>query len=505
MTARPAARREGARTGVRIVAPLVAAVLAASGCTGGGTTGGAGGSNPTGVGATGPAVGTTGDSRPYHAGTAGLGDPYFPGYGNGGYDVGHYLVKIRYEPRTDRLTGDVTVSARATENLSAFNLDFAGLTVRSVRVDGHAAGYHRDNAELLIRPSTGLAVGGDFTVRVTYDGVPGPLASSDLGRAGFLHTDDGAFALGEPESASTWFPVNDHPLDKATYAFEITVPDGLAAISNGVPGESTRAGGWTTWRWSEAAPMASYLTTVVIGRYRVKTGEHAGKPVVTAVAASLPAGGPADRTIARTTEVADFLASQFGPYPFDAYGGVVLDDERVRYALETQSRPVYSDAFFDPAGRDASVVLAHELAHQWYGDSVSVHSWQDIWLNEGFASYAEWLWQEHIGGRSVRQAFRDEYAGTPGDVWRVAPARPGRDGIFSRSVYRRGAMALQALRETVGDEAFFRILRTWASDKRDGNATTAEFVAVAERVSGRSLRTLFDDWLYATSRPPLPG
>jgi aminopeptidase N len=481
-----------------LVGAVVAAVLAASGCTGGGSHGdgshGGTASDPT----------TVATSRSYHAGSAGIGDPYVPTYGNGGYDVGHYLVKVRYEPATDRLTGDVTLSARATEDLSSMDLDFAGLTVRSVRINGAVAAYSRKQNELVLRPVAALPAGGDFTVEVAYDGVPAALNSSDLGKGGFLHSSDGGFALGEPESASTWFPVNDHPLDKATYAFEITVPDGLAAISNGVPGASTRAGGWTTWRWSEGAPMASYLATVVIGHYRVRTSEHAGRPVVTAVAASLPAGGVEDRTIARSTEVADFLATRFGPYPFDAYGGVVLNDERIGYALETQSRPVYSDAFFGNPGRDASWVLAHELAHQWFGDSVSVHHWQDIWLNEGFASYAEWLWEEHTGGRSVQQAFEDEYANASSDIWQVPPAAPGRRALFSASVYRRGAMALQALRVTVGDDAFFRILRGWAAEKRDANATTAEFTAFAEKISGRSLDKLFDAWLYAIGRPPPP-
>jgi aminopeptidase N len=480
-----------------LVGVLAAAVLVASGCTGG--SGDGGGADPAGAGGTG--------RRDFRAGAAGIGDPYFTTYGNGGYDVRNYLVKIKYEPATDSLTGDVTLSARATEDLSSFNLDLSGLTVRSVEVNGDEAEHERDGNELTLRPSAGLPAGGDFTVQVTYDGVPGTVASSDLSSGGFLHTIEGGFALGEPESASTWLPVNDHPLDKATYAFEITVPDGLSALANGAPGESSRAEGWTTWRWSEGAPMASYLATVVIGDYRVSTTSHAGKPVVTAVATSLPAGGPADRAMARTTEVADFLATQFGPYPFDAYGGIVLNDDRIGYALETQSRPVYSDDFFNSRGTrsDGTWVVAHELAHQWFGDSVSVRHWRDIWLNEGFASYAEWLWEEHTGGRPVQQAFEEEYADTPSDVWAVAPADPGRSGLFSRSVYRRGAMALQALRVTAGDDAFFRIVRTWAAEKRNGNADTSEFITMAERISGKSLRGLFDAWLYATDRPALPS
>ena len=435
----------------------------------------------------------------YRPGAADVGDPYVPGLGNGGYDVASYTLRLRYDPAEGRLSGTAVVVATATQNLSRFNLDLIGLRVTAVTVDGRPARYRRDQGELIITPTRGLPVGHQFTVEIAYGGVPRPITDPRLGTNGFLTTTDGAIALGQPVSASTWFPVNDHPSDKATYDIEISVPDGLVALSNGVPRGTRRADGWTTWRWSVRSPMASYLATVVIGDYRVRMDSHNGKPMVTAVASSLP-HGPADAALARTGEIADFLERHFGPYPFEAYGGIVIDDERIRYALETQTRPVYSAVFF--ADEPATWVVAHELAHQWFGDSVSVHRWRDIWLNEGLATYAEWLWEEHDGGRSVREIVAAEYARTD---WSQPAWDPGPDRLFTRAVYQRGALAVHAVRTTIGDDAFFQLLRAWAETKRDGNATTAEFLALAQRISGRDVTGVVEAWLAGRTAPPAPA
>jgi aminopeptidase N len=432
-------------------------------------------------------------------GAAGIGDTYYPTYGNGGYDVASYDLKVRYDPATDRLTGTATVAATATQALSRFNLDLVGLDVSEVTVDGAPATHAREGDELVVTPAAPVGNGTRFSTVVTYGGVPGSVGSPQLGTGGWMATPDGAIALGQPESASSWFPVNDHPRDKATYRIEITVPKGLSAFSNGVPAGTKDDGSWTTWNWTEGKPMASYLATVVIGKYRTENGTHNGKPLVTGVSESLQPG-VADAAMARTGEVADFLETQFGPYPFDAYGGVVVNDQRIRYALETQSRPVYSNAFFD--GPAADWVVAHELAHQWFGDSVSIANWRDIWLNEGFASYAEWLWEEHNGVTPVQRSFERGYERTD---WSMPAYDPGTQELFGNAVYKRGAVVVHALRLEVGDETFFEIVKGWTADKRDGNATTEEFRAYAEQKAGKDLDAFFDVWLTGTSRPPLPS
>lgn len=438
-------------------------------------------------------------TAPPAPGSEGIGDPYFPLYGNGGYDVASYDLKIRYDPATDQLGGTATVTAKATQALSRFNLDLVNLEVSEVTVDGTPAPQTHTGGELVVTPSSPVANGATFTTVVTYGGVPGPVGSPQLGTGGWLATADGAIALGQPESASSWFPVNDHPRDKATYTIAVTVPKGLSVFSNGVPGGTTDDGNWTTWTWTEGSPMASYLATVVIGDYRTKTGTHKGKPFVTGVSSSLTPG-VADQAMAMTGEVADFLETQFGPYPFDAYGGVVVNEPRIRYALETQARPVYSDAFFD--GPQSDWVVAHELAHQWFGDSVSITNWRDLWLNEGFASYAEWLWEEHHGVTPVERSFEREYERTD---WKQPAYDPGTQELFGNAVYKRGALTVHALRLTVGDEVFFDLIKGWTAAKRDGNASTEEFRAFAEEKAGKDLDPFFDAWLSGTSAPAIPG
>ena len=468
------------------VAAAAAAVLALTGCTAD--------DKPQAAPSPSPSVAPS-----FAPGAEGAGDPYFPTYGNGGYDVAAYDLKLRYDPGKGRLQGTATITAAATQDLSSFHLDLANLTASEVTVDGKPATAKAEKNELIVTPETGIATGRRFTVVVDYAGEPKPLSNDALGVGGWLRTSDGAFALGQPESASTWFPVNDHPSDKATFVLAMTVPEGVEAISNGVPGKRSTTDGWTTWSWAESKPMASYLATVVIGQYRVRSSTHEGKPVVIAIPESLPANGPAARAMARTTEIADFLATQFGPYPFDSYGGVVIDDNRVGYALETQSRPVYGNVFFRAQAN--TTVVAHELAHQWYGDSVAIDRWQDIWLNEGFATYAEWLWQEHEGELTAQQAFDRVY---PGFDWKVPPGDPGAEQLFGAAVYQRGAMTVHALRKAMGDDAFFELLKSWPQAHRDGNATTETFIADAEKAAGKDLGDLFEAWLFGTTAPPRP-
>jgi len=288
----------------------------------------------------------------------------------------------------------------------------------------------------------------------------------------------------------------------------VAVPDGVEVLSNGVmPRNPTQdILGWKRWSWRSVKPQATYLAFLVIGQYEITRDTAAdGQQVINAYSELLPQDfeDAAKASVERTAEVTDWESGVFGPYAFEARGGVVVPPGELGFALETQTRPVYSAGFFR-SGSNLSVIV-HENAHQWFGDAVSVDQWKETWLNEGFASYAEWLWSEEQGEGTAQELFDYLYATEPDEFWTVAPAEPGPSEIFGNAVYDRGAMTLHQLRLAIGDDDFFELLRTWVAEKKYGNADTAEFIALAEKVSGQQLDELFQAWLYTPSKPAVGG
>ena len=434
-------------------------------------------------------------------GATGIGDSYYPLDGNGGYDVSHYDIRLTYQPETDLLSGTTTILARPTQDLSSFNLDFL-LKVSSVRVDNAPASFRTDGGELSVTPAAVLPAGRDITIVVRYSDTPESYRL--YGNPSWIHTPTGALAANAPQIAPWWFPSNNHPRDKANFDVSIAVPPGVEAMSNGVLVNRTQTvPQWVRWNWRSVHPQAPYLAMLSIGQYemRLATAPN-GQQLVTAYGDDLGANGPAARaSVERTPEIIDVLSEWFGPYPFEAQGGVV--DSSLGFAMETQTRPVY-DGFFFSRGANTSVV-AHELAHQWVGDSVSVDEWRDVWLNEGFATYAEFLWSEYQGEGTAAEVAQFRYDNMPASdpFWQVLPGDPGVPNQFHPAVYYRGAMALQALRVAVGDDAFFEILRTWVAEHRDGTASIADFIALAEHISGQQLDDVFTTWLYTAGKPPV--
>ncbi|MGA6173798.1 M1 family metallopeptidase [Streptomyces sp. NPDC012600] len=446
-------------------------------------------------------------------GAAGLRDPYFPGLGNGGYDVTHYGLKLDIgpaadgprAPAADRLRGTATITARATQDLSAFHLDLAGLDVESATVEGRPAAVNRAGKELTIRPAAAvedrLRKGRTFTTVVRYSGSPQAITDADGAEEGWLRTADGAVALGEPTGSMAWFPGNHHPSDKAAYDIEVTVPEPLTAVSNGEPVSRRTADGRTTYHWRTTEPMASYLATVAVGRFTTRQSRTPdGIRLFTAVdpEAAARGGSALTEVLDEIPAVLKWSAEKFGPYPFTSAGAIVERTGDSSYALETQNRPVFP-------GPPDTALLVHELAHQWFGNSVTPRTWRDMWLNEGFATYAEWLWAADHDGVPIGESFDEAYADDAN--WAFPPAGPPTAAdLFDAPVYGRGAMVVHRIRLALDDDrAFFALVRGWTKAHRHKNAATEDFTAYVEKATGRDLTELWDAWLYGGSRPPKEG
>jgi aminopeptidase N len=446
----------------------------------------------------------------YVAGSDGSGDPFFPQAGNGGYDVRHYSLRIDYDQPGNLLKGRAVIRATATQNLRSFNLDLRDFyDVSKVKVNGKPANFaQHDEQELTISPRPKLKVGKRFRVKVRYSGQPQAIIDPDESIEGWVPTDDGAFVVNEPQGSPGWFPVNDTPRDKATYDFTISVPAGKEVIANGeLVGDPVTTGGKTVWRWAEGNPMASYLATATNGEFLTDFYNANGLPFYDAVDPNTRrlSTDPPNPTLAfqrldPEPEIVSFFSSLYGAYPFRSAGGIVDWAPDVGYALESQTKPNY-----DRIPSAATVV--HEISHQWFGDAVTPAYWPDIWLNEGFATWSEWIYDEMHSGPPAADRFDELYAVPEDDpffeeLWFPAPAAlDDPSQLFHTPVYDRGAMTLQALREKVGDATFFPLLRAWYAQNKYGNVTTSDFIALAEQRSGQDLDRFFRVWLFEEGRP----
>ncbi|MEO5838572.1 MAG: M1 family metallopeptidase [Acidimicrobiales bacterium] len=432
------------------------------------------------------------------AGAAGVGDVAFPRLGNGGYDVTAYSIAIDARPDDPAIRATTRIDAVAAVDLGSFHLDLHGFELRSVRVDNAAATFTRDGDELVVTPSKPIAARTKFSVDVAYDGFPEPLSDPDIGRVGWLDIGPTSYVVGEPHGAHTWFPGNDHPSDKATFEIRVTVPVGVTAVANGVLKEKRDTGESTIWIWDQREPMATYLAMVAIGDFTIQTGvgPH-GLPLRHVFATRLAAASAV--ATARTAEMVDVLESWFGAYPFATYGALVVDDG-FGFALETQTLSLFPRSIAVNTTTSQRIQV-HELAHQWFGNSLSLSRWQDIWLNEGFATYAEALWLERTqDGYNIdreMQLFANK---------RYGPiAQRTADGLFDDAVYERGALVLHALRRTVGDQVFSAIMLDYATTFRHGSVDTAAFIDLVNRHAGEPMNAFFDQWLNAPISPPLPA
>jgi aminopeptidase N len=439
-------------------------------------------------------------------GAPGIGDPYYPLLGNGGYDVAHYTIDLDLDVEAGSiLDAATTIDAVATQDLSAFNLDFRGPQIDGITIDGAPAAWERKGGELTITPAEPLRAGEAFQAIVRYHGTP-EVNEEDRFERGWWTTGDSIFAVGEPAGSDVWYPVNGHPLDKATYTLVITVPEPYDVVANGLLNSVARATGagdnasTATFTWENQEPTASYLVMFHAAELDVTRAEGTGGIIFIE---AFPPDLPDQEMILfdRVPEMVAVFEELFGPYPFASLGNTVFEDTSFNAALETQGM----------IGYDRSAVsertIAHEVAHQWFGNSVSPTRWQEIWLNEGFARYAEVLWAEAAHGPNAADAALQRQIASFATASRTSSGAgvligdPGAGHLFTEVPYAGGAVVLHELRELLGDETFFRLLQEWAARYRYSTATTADFITLAEEISGEDLDAFFTGWLYTPWTP----
>jgi len=426
-------------------------------------------------------------------------DSYLPAHGNGGYRVLHYDLELDYRVLTNRLAGRVVITARTVQALSRFSLDLGQFRVQAVRVDGEPAKFTHRAGKLRIKPERPIAYGRTFKIEIRYGGTPVPI-SGRWGDIGWDELTDGALVASQPNGAPSWFPCNDRPDDKATFLVALTAASPYTVLATGDLVSRRRGAGTTTWVYERNEPTAPYLMSVQVGRYELVDLAAGG---VVQRAAIPPRLRPVFRhDFARHGEIMVAMERLFGPYPFREYVVVVADDD-LDDPVEAQGMAVFGRNHLD-GRRTHERLIAHELAHQWFGNSLTVADWRHIWLNEGFATYAEWLWSAASGGPPAGAHAAEWYGRLTALPPDLTVADPGVDRMFDPLVYKRGALTLHALRLKVGAEAFFALLRSWAAEHRHGTVTTAQFRAHCRRFTAEPLDDLFAAWLDRPALPPLP-
>ncbi|MBJ8346010.1 M1 family metallopeptidase [Antrihabitans sp. YC2-6] len=427
-------------------------------------------------------------------------DPYLPQAGNRGYRVSRYELELQYKVASNRLAGAATITAVTTAVRQKFSLDLAqSMSVSKVFVNGSRAAKHsHQHGKLSITPQDKIPAGGVLSISVQYAGTPKPVRGL-WGEVGWEELTSGSIVASQPNGASSWFPCDDHPSSKASYRISITTDSPFYAVANGTLVRKQVKSSQTTWVYEQPEPMASYLATVQIGQYeKRRVGQ---KPVVMNAIIPPRLRDRFDHDFGRQPQIMSAFVELFGPYPFTDYTVVVTDDE-LEIPVEAQGISIFGANHCD-GRRGAERLVAHELAHQWFGNSLTIKAWKDIWLHEGFATYAEWVWSEESGGPTAEQlakAARHNLSRMPQDI---VIGDPGPELMFDDRVYKRGALTLHALRAVLGREQFFELLRTWTARHAHSSVTTDEFTDLASHFTHIPLHPLWNAWLNEKNLPEL--
>ncbi|NKT14850.1 M1 family metallopeptidase [Prescottella equi] len=427
-------------------------------------------------------------------------DPYLPRNGNRGYRVSRYDLELTYKVHSNRLSGKATITATTTDVRPRVSLDLAPtMQVAKLSVNGRrVAKYTHRDGKLTITPAQKIPAGGVLTISVQYSGNPQPIVT-EWGDVGWEELTEGALVASQPNGAPSWFPCDDHPSCKASYRISITTDSPYHALANGKLVRKQTKASHTTWVYEQTEPMSTYLATLQIGPYERRHVGHGRVPLHAVHPPDLR--DRFDHDFGRQPQMMEVFEKLFGPYPFEDYSVVVTDDD-LEIPIEAQGLSIFGANHCD-GRRGSERLVAHELAHQWFGNSLTLGQWKDIWLHEGFACYAEWLWSENSGGPDAHTHAAQAHRGLAGKPQDILLGDPGPELMFDDRIYKRGALTLHALRQHLGDDAFFGLLQQWTAKYRHATVSTEQFTDLAAHFTDRPLRALWDSWLGAKPLPAL--
>ena len=413
--------------------------------------------------------------------------------------MSRYDLDLDYRVASNRLSGTATITAVTLASLRTFTLDLAEtMTVSKVTVNGRRpAHFATSGGKLRIRLESALPTGSAMSVVVRYGGSPRPVQTI-WGTVGFEELTNGVLVAGQPNGSPSWFPCDDHPSAKASYRIAISTDSPYRVVSNGELVARRVRAAQTEWTFEQPEPTSTYLTTLQIGMYEAHRLPKASVPMQVVLPDRLRSNF--DHDFARQPQMMKLFTKLFGPYPLASGYTVVVTEDDLEIPLEAQGISIFGANHCDGSRRHERLI-AHELAHQWFGNSVTARRWRDIWLHEGFACYAEWLWSENSGGPSATELaanYHRRLAQAPQDL---LLADPGPRDMFDDRVYKRGALTLHHLRAILGDRKFFALLRDWTTRYRHSTAVTDDFTGLAANYAEVSLRPLWDAWLYSVKVP----
>lgn len=422
------------------------------------------------------------------------------------YDVRHYDLSLNFDPARKVFSGSVTVRCVALKTVNPIVLSASSetLTIDSVSSDGKEIPFRHEGGQLVITLPADIPAKTPFEVTVRYRGISGFRGQYDDGGV-FFAAANRFGTISEPWFARNWFPCKDIPSDKATSAVAATVPNGLIAVSNGLLTRTDRGDSTTTYFWETRYPIATYLISVAAAPY-VEIGDTlAGAkgermPVVYYVFPDDSAKARKDFEL--TTAVLGYFSTTFCEYPFigEKFGFAEVDGD---LTMENQTICSIQSSLITGTGSGKSTFI-HETAHHWWGDLITPLDWHHTWLSEGFATYAEALYLEHLKGPDAYRKRIERYMDTPPGTFAgsvIGKSDTAFWDSFAPRVYEKGALVLHMLRGLVGDSTFFTIMRNYLNNPRlrYANARTEDFIDECEKASGRNLGWFFQEWVYASA------